>query len=75
MFVKLDDATILDMSTGTCYRYSRRQGGSEMRITFNGPQLDKFCSGAIADGLWRWLNIAAMKFDEVQIALDKALAQ
>lgn len=67
MFVKLNDDTILDMNTGTCYRYCRRQDGSEMRITFNGPQVDRFCSGHIADSFWSWLNIAAMKFDAQEV--------
>ena len=63
MFVKLDDETILDMQTGTCYRYREMIDGSELCITFNGPQRDKFCSNEIADGLWNWLYKAALKFE------------
>ena len=72
MFVKLDDNTILDMMTGICYRY--REGGkyqtenggeylSELEISFNGTQGNKYCSDKVADGFWKWLNDAAMKFD------------
>jgi hypothetical protein len=47
---------------------------NQVVITFNGAQTNKYCNRKNSDGLWRWLNIAAMKFD-VQMALDKALAQ
>ena len=68
MFVKLNDFTILDMSTGTCYTMNVYSESGvkrhELIITFNGPQTDKVCSGSIADRFWSWLNKAAMKFDE-----------
>lgn len=69
MFVKLDDDTILDMITGTCYQRTAygKDNYDELRITFNGQQRDKFCSGVIATGLWDWLDNAALKFEsEVQ---------
>lgn len=79
MFVKLDDTRILNMSTGTCYFYikaaPKRNEASELQITFNGAQTNKYCGGHFADGLWRWLNIAAMKFDAPEEALEKVLAQ
>ena len=65
MFVKLDDVTILDMATGTCYCRMTARGSddyNEVVITFNGQQTDKRCSNEVAYGLWNWLDIAAMKF-------------
>ena len=70
MFVKLDDVTIMDMMTGTCYQLHVAHGKdeyNEIRITFNGPQRDKFCANEVSLGFWRWLNSAAMKFDEPQV--------
>ncbi len=65
MFVKLADTRILDLSTGTCYTYSpaskKKNEASELIITFNGAQTDKYCGGSFADGLWNWLNIAVIK--------------
>lgn len=63
MFVKLDDNTILDMATGTCYKLfpGNKTTSSEVLITFNGSQTDKTCS-RMAVAFWLWLDKKAMKF-------------
>ena len=66
MFVKLDNDIILDMSTGTCYKYSpgNANASSEITITFNGTQGDRYCGGKYARDLWNFLCNQAAKLGE-----------
>lgn len=70
MFVKLNDASILDMATGTLYRWTQYIGKdstvpeTELEISFNGNQDMLYCSGLYADCLWEYLDKAALKFGD-----------